>query len=340
MQRLLALTLLVTYFLPAAFASKNEVDSNYIKDFTQQYTFKLFTIQKYTRLHITEKLRDLTHSFYPNEQTDLGFGFNYKWLGVAVVVNPNRSRNVETLGETKKLDLQLFSFGRKYGFDVNISRYSGFYLNNPDELGVDWDRVHYPLRPDINTNHLEFNWFYVQNNEKFSYRAAFTQNEEQKRSAGSLIFGAFAGVTDVRSVLGLQTILVEDLIGNTKQLRGGNFRFLGGGAGYAGTLTHKGGLYGTLSFFLGLSAQSSTLERLNGENVNSLNLSSRSNTRLSLGYNHKAFFAGISGIFVNRVLVNSNAYEVRNEAGQFRFFIGKRFNWRPIHIAVPLLDRT
>ncbi|HAS34897.1 MAG TPA: hypothetical protein DCS15_00315 [Flavobacteriales bacterium] len=340
MQRLLAPLLFVCFFCSVAFASKNQVDSNYIKDFTQQYTFKLFGIQKYTRLHITEKFGDLTHSFYPNEQTDLGFGFNYKWLGVALTVDPNRSRNVETLGETKKLDLQLFSYGRKFGFDVNISRYQGFYLNNPDELGVKWDRVHYPLRPDINTNHTEFNWFYVRNHEKFSYRAAFTQNEEQKKTAGSLIFGAFAGNTGIRSVLGLQTILLEDLVNNTQQLRGGNFNFIGGGAGYAGTLTHKGGFYGTLSFFVGLSSQSSALERLNGEKINEFRLRSRSNTRLSLGYNHKAFFAGVSGIIVNRVLHNGQFYEVENETGQFRFFVGRRFNWRPIHISVPLLDRT
>jgi hypothetical protein len=316
------------------------IDTNYIADFTELYTLQLFTIQKYTRLHLNDKFLDRAHSFFPNEQTNLGFGFNYKWMGLTLAVNPNRSRDVETLGQTKKIDLQLFSYGRVFGLDINLSRYRGFYLNNPSELEVPWDGKHYPLRPDIEVNQVDVNWFYVKNHRKFSYRAAFTQNEEQKKSAGSLVFGAFAGNTGVQSLLGLQTTRPEDLLVNNDQLRGGRFSFLGGGAGYAGSLAHPTGWYGTLSVFLGFSAQYSSVRRLDGETFRDISFSSRSHTRLSLGYNHKWFFAGIAAIGVNRVLVNSNRYELRNEWGQLRFFLGKRFAWKPIRIEVPELGRN
>ena len=101
-----------------------------------------------------------------------GFGF----------LNPDKGR-----GKTKGLDLQLRLYPRKWAIDVLGTFIKSYYLDPEDENGL--RLTNYYLRPDIKRDVIGISAFRVANADKFSYRAAITQNEWQTKSAGSLLYG-------------------------------------------------------------------------------------------------------------------------------------------------------
>ena len=110
---------------------------------------------------------------YKSATLNLAYGFGF--------LNPDRGR-----GDTKYLDLQFHSYGRKIVLDLFGQFYRGFYLS-PKGLAANADE--YYLRPDLKVNVIGTSIQYVLNHHKFSYRASFLQNEWQKKSSGTFLFG-------------------------------------------------------------------------------------------------------------------------------------------------------
>ncbi len=99
--------------------------------------------------------------------------------------------------------------------------------------------TNYYLRPDIKRDVIGISAFRVANANKFSYRAAITQNEWQTKSAGSLLYG---GEIYYGQVKGDSAIVHNKVSNNFEQagLNKINFISVGPGIGYAYTLViHK-----------------------------------------------------------------------------------------------------
>lgn len=119
----------------------------------------------------------------PNNPPNIGLGFsmNNTIVNVSYGQGFNFMRDKEK-GKTKALDLQIHNYGKKFTFDVFIQRYRGFYAE--DESGNVL-----ALYPDLKIRQYGAYGQYIFNNKKFSYRAAFNQNEKQLKSAGSFLIG-------------------------------------------------------------------------------------------------------------------------------------------------------
>ena len=128
-------------------------------------------------------------SFSPNPHNKIGLYFGWRWifLGWSVDIDDiYRKTNRKNKGTV--FDLSLYSsklgvdiFYRRTGNNYKIHKIRGFY----DEIPSDYSEDFSGLKVDIKG----LNLYYIFNNRKFSYPAAFSQSTNQRRNAGTFIAG-------------------------------------------------------------------------------------------------------------------------------------------------------
>lgn len=128
-------------------------------------------------------------SFSPNPHNKIGLYFGWRWifLGWSVDIDDiYRKTNQKNKGT--EFDLSLYSsklgvdiFYRRTGNNYKIHKIRGFY----DEIPSDYSEDFSGLKVDIKG----LNLYYIFNNRKFSYPAAFSQSTNQRRNAGTFIAG-------------------------------------------------------------------------------------------------------------------------------------------------------
>lgn len=212
-----------------------QYDSSYYVSYEDQITSRFYFSKKYTSLKFRDTKEEYNVTFRPNTTLNMGLGATYKWATLNLAygfgfLNPDRGR-----GKTKYLDLQFHSYGRKFITDVFGQFYRGFYLSSNSSNNLSNE---YYLRPDIHVNHVGTSVQYMLNHKKFSYRASFLQNEWQKKSAGTFIFGleVYYGKVTADSTLIPTLVNNEEASRDITELR---FFEFGPNAGYAYTLILK-----------------------------------------------------------------------------------------------------
>lgn len=113
-------------------------------------------------------------------KTTFSVGVNYLGVAVSLSLNP-----AKLLGKYKDFEVNLSSYGRRWGFDVGYQdarNFTGWYQ--------DEGKPRIELPPEVLTmKALNANAYYVLNHRRFSYPAAFSQSYNQRRSAGSFLLG-------------------------------------------------------------------------------------------------------------------------------------------------------
>ncbi len=113
-------------------------------------------------------------------KSTLSVGVNYQGIALSLALNP-----AKLMGKYKDYELNLTSYGNRWGFDFiyqDAHNFSGWY----DEEGS--PRIDLP--PDVlSIKSLNVNAYYAFNYRRFSYPAAFSQSYIQRRSAGSFLVG-------------------------------------------------------------------------------------------------------------------------------------------------------
>ena len=128
-------------------------------------------------------------SFSPNPHNKIGLYFGWRWifLGWSVDID-DIYRKTNRKNKGTEFDLSLYSsklgvdiFYRRTGKNYKIHKIRGFY----DEIPSDYSEDFSGLKVDIKG----LNLYYIFNNRKFSYPAAFSQSTNQRRNAGTFIAG-------------------------------------------------------------------------------------------------------------------------------------------------------
>ncbi len=128
-------------------------------------------------------------SFSPNPHNKIGWYFGWRWifLGWSVDID-DIYRKTNRKNKGTEFDLSLYSsklgvdiFYRRTGNNYKIHKIRGFY----DEIPSDYSEDFSGLKVDIKG----LNLYYIFNNRKFSYPAAFSQSTNQRRNAGTFIAG-------------------------------------------------------------------------------------------------------------------------------------------------------
>lgn len=215
------------------FSQDKPVDTSHYVSYAHRVTLRTYFSRKFTNLELEKPKSISRFSYRPNSTLNFGVGASYRSLTVNLgygfeFLNPDRGR-----GKTKYLDLQSHIYGRYWVVDLFAQFYKGYYLW-PKGLNAE-SKDSYYKRPDIKINMLGINAYRLLNGDKFSYRAALIQNEWQKKSAGSFLYGGevYIGVVTGDSALVPAALSASYSPKNVRSLR---FVELGPGVGYAYTL--------------------------------------------------------------------------------------------------------
>jgi len=216
--------------------AETDHDTTYYESFMgKKITGRYYFSQKYTALEIKRSNKTTPRLRYtPNTTLNMGIGATYGFFTLNLAYGFGfLNRGEEQKGKTKYWENQGHMYGRKWGYDFYAQFYKGYYLY-PKGVGSPDPNLYYS-RPDIKFNLFGIAPFRILNDKKFSYRAAFVQNEWQKRSAGSFLLGAeiYYGIVNADSAL-----VPDDMAMLYKQQGIHKIQFfkIGPGAGYAHTL--------------------------------------------------------------------------------------------------------
>ncbi len=111
-------------------------------------------------------------------KTTVSFGVSYMGVSLNLSLNP-----AKILGKYHDYELNFRSYGKRFGFDIayqNARNLKGWYEDEGEE------RMTLP-EDAIKLQTVNMNAYYVFNNRRFSYPAAFAHSYLQRRSAGSFM---------------------------------------------------------------------------------------------------------------------------------------------------------
>lgn len=279
---------------------------------------RVFLARRYTNFNFRNDKKDVSVRYSPNSGFALGVGANYKWATVNLsyafdFMNPYKKR-----GDTRAVDIQLHGYGQKIVIDFLGQYYSGFYL--PDK-SIRSTAGNFYLRPDVRVITIGGTLQYVFNNKRFSYRAAFIQNQSQRKSAGTFLVGmeAYTGRVAGDSSL-VPSLLVEEPI----PVESMSFIEIGPNIGYAYTQVIR------KRFFLSGSASVSVNAGYNRYREKSslqsvVTISPNSLFRVSGGYNSREWSFNLLYIATGLYLLGEDDNHIIVNSGDIRFSVNRRF---------------
>lgn len=283
-------------------------DNGYYIIYPDKLMLRLYLSQKFSPFTISSDQEEELN-YKSNSKLSLGAGFTYKSLTLNLAYGFGFLNKEKGSGKTKGLDLQLHIYPTKWAVDLIASSRKEYYLDPNDNSGLNLNNFY--VRPDIKRNVYGVSIFRVPNSNKFSYRAAFNQNDWQTKSAGSLLFGGeiFAGTMRGDSSL------VPSAIGNSYKQQGIdkiNFVSFGPGIGYAYTLVIDKNFFITGSV-IGILEANFSKEEKDGQKMNKTSVLPGGIYKGALGYNSATWSVSAN--------IAGNALYVASAASSKEYFL-------------------
>ncbi len=226
-------------------------------------------------------------SYNPQPRLSAGAGLSWKGWGFSISESliPLNASDGSQEGKTQALDLQFFSYFRKFHLDVYYQHYSGYYAttNNVEKF-----------RSDLSLTSAGINLIYVFS-DRFSFRSSFNQTERQIESSGSWLAMASCSFLNISSGYSLIPPEQEEMFGTDSGYRGGKYKSISLLGGYSYTFIFFKRWYTTLALLVGGGWMYQDYTVAAG-NVEAHSLSSKYNGRLAFGYSGEKYFAGILSI--------------------------------------------
>lgn len=308
------------------YSEPEDSTKQYIEDLTDLLSLKLFTLTKSNALDIIYPEGRVI--LRPNGNTNLGFGFNYKSVGLSLSFGrPLSQTSIDKYGKTERFDVQVSYFGKRIGFDGFLQGYRGYYMANPMDF-MEWDKAYNPQISDLSVFSLGGNLFYMFNSKEFSYKAAYIRNEIQKKSAGSFSAGLFFYHDQVRSQNGFIPQEMPDSILSNFDLKEFDATSIGVSAGYQHTFVMGSNFFISFQLTPGIGYRRLLGQSLNGHSGIVNKAAWQVYGRAAIGYEFKHFYLGATGSTILRSFTYKE-YKVDLGTEQFRFILGKRINVSP-----------
>lgn len=308
--------------------NKLENDTTYYETFPDKLNIRLYLSQKYVHLNIPSDGNISDLEYKANRKLNLGAGFSYRGITINIF-NGFSFLNTkdEPKGKTTGLGLQIHLYPRKWAIDLIAELPKGFYMEPKGIAGAGPNNYYY--RADIKSNLYGISAYQVPNKEKFSYRAAISQTEWQKKSAGSLLYGGgiFHGVVQGDSALIPALLKSQYPETDLKKL---TYTTIGPGVGYAHTLVIDRHFFVTGSVVLNANVNFVSEEGTNKEKKTSFNVGDVFKT--AIGYNSPTWNFSANwlghGLWIKGPSTNENYFF---PSGQIRVVVAHKFNVHKHH---------
>jgi len=185
---------LIIVCLCQSYHGLSQTDSTYIMRYNKHLTLKGFLYDNFISLNVKEANQSKGTEYESNNTNGIGIGLVHPKLPFEITLgyNYSRKKNNDYL-RTRAFDLQFHNYGRSYVVDLYFQQYKGLYIDDPELSFKEANR------PDLSILTSAIVGQYILNSNKFSYEAAYNQNERQIKSAGSILIGGGLYYFKIRS---------------------------------------------------------------------------------------------------------------------------------------------
>jgi len=300
-------------------------DTSYIADYTGLLTTRAFLLFENASIQINPVDENISRIVYrPNANIRIGLAGFWKWFGLGLSFdNPFYKTDQDAYGKSSTIDVRVNAFGRFVAGELFVQQYKGFYISSPEKP----NGTHY-LIPGMRTFSAGLSGYWIYNADRFSIRAAFIQNERQKKSAGSFMVRPSFLLYKINSDNGIipSELISKYQIAISNQITKGEFYSVGLSPGYAYTLVFLKNFYITAALFPGVAAQFYSYSHESGQSSGS-EFNFQLSGRFAAGYNSEKWFLGGSvQTGFNEVPDKLSNAAFTYDVAQFRLWGGLRFD--------------
>ncbi len=279
--------------------------------------------------------------YKPSTAYNWGFGLDYKWLSLELTTRlPLLPYIGLHRGKSEQWGFRFGSTGRKVWFTSFIQYYAGQYIENPQLIDPDWLRkkTYYPARPDIENLAIFLGANYAFNHRRYSHNAALSQIDQQKKSAGTFVLGgALMGYATQADSSVVPQALWQKFPSETQLTKSATVAFAIT-FGYVHTFVIKQRFFIHLGLIPGITVQASSATMADATTREyPSNYGGMAEARLSLGYNGKKYYGGLTSASMAFSGNTQNGGSVLTyNYSNLRLFFGRRFT---LPFRVPVIDR-
>jgi hypothetical protein len=307
-------------------------DSTYYDNLDNTLTLKVYSASSNSKYKLTDQKIDENLQYKINSTRSLGVGFGYRGLGMNMgYAFPFMNTDDTVYGDTKLFDFSTQLHYRKSTFSIYINTSKGLYLQNSKNALHNWPPDNYYIRPDVRELRIGLGGNYLLNYDRYSNRAAFLQNEWQKKSSGSFVLGGTVLYHQIKA----DSSIIPTNIRYNDFFRGYDFNrtnyfYLTGEFGYTFTLVLLKHLYFNGMLMTGIGLGSSKVFIGNNNVIKAYGINLDVITNLGLGYNSKLFFAGLYYSSVNANTPTAiQSCNLGSGLGKFRLVLAYRIQVEP-----------
>jgi len=306
-------------------------DSNYIESYFNDLIVRIYSGEKTHSLELSDLNEPYRLKYLPNGYFNLGAGFSYRSFGISLATKiPVFQNSSVKHGDTKRFGIQYYLYSGKFSVDVLTSFSKGYYLNRSFSHLASFSKDREYQRPDMSSANLGITVNYIFNNSRFSYKAAFSDNEKQKKNAGSMIAGG--------SIFSYQTIadsafvpreIKSDYFQKSRDVSKSGVLAFNANLGYAYSFVFFKNSIFTISYILGSGVQDNSFEREIEPDVNRWRISMNHTGRVGVGYRFNRYYARL-GIIRSTQYTNLkyNDLGIGNGTNFMQVSLGKRFSFK------------
>ncbi len=304
------------------------LDTSYVESYYHDLIVRVYSANRNNFVHFIDIAEDLDLKYRPNDYFDLGVGLNYKWFGLNVGTKIAKlSDDNHIYGKSTTVGLQSYLYAQRFTLDIMALKTRGYYLDLDDEqFERQIAQEEYYKRRDLRTRNFGINLNYVLNNRRFSYKAAFKQNDLQKKSAGSVILGAGAYLLTVQA----DSAFVPGEISHHyflgwRELNAFKCYTFNGNLEYAYSWVPVKNWITTAAYRLSLGMQRNIWFVDDQAQNKQFRLNRSGMIRLSAGHHFPAFYLGISFVrYQQNSIIRMSSIKVLNGTNFTEFTVSKR----------------
>ena len=305
-------------------------DSNYIESYFNDFIVNLYSVQKTHSLDLSDLSNPYRLQYLPNGHFNVGVGVNFRSFGLSLATKiPFLQTNESRYGETNRLGLQSYIYTNKFSVDLLSSFSKGYYLRNSIQHLNSFTKVREYQRPDIASTNLGLSVNYIFNHQKFSYKAAFSDTERQKRNAGSFIAGG--SILSYRTKADSAFVprgIDEKFFLKSREVNKSAVLAFNVNGGYAYSLVFLRNGIVTMSYSVGTGIQDNKYDKTTQAEVDNWRFSFNHTGRLGIGYRVKRYYARASFIRSTQFTsLRHNDLRIANGTDFIQLSLGKRFSF-------------
>lgn len=257
-------------------------DTDYVKTVPSTWALRPYTAFKYDQFFINgdSKYRAI---FQPDIKLGLGLGGTYKFLSLAAGITVYSSDKEH---RSQDIDFSTSVYASQHLAEITLQLYNFFTGRFINSSG---DEVYSQFRSDIRTFNAGLNYNYNFNHKQISFNAPFVGSAIQKRSAGTVLVGAYFMYFDLRSNESIIPPGAQPYFNTEAQISEANLLTVGITGGYAYTFVLPDHLFMTFSITPKIGLNAGEI-KTSGYNNIPFSVLPGFLTRDAIGYNWKKMY--------------------------------------------------